>query len=246
MISEPEMVGGAGAGELRDVVDDGARVPGERRPRSPWWWALGGMAAASVLWVTAGVLHGVGDGGGRPDTHGYRLDAGLCPALRLSSIGEAVAPREPTSPSSSELLQHPALDEIRCAVPLGRSAESGGRTIEYAVMVQVELHKETDPRAEFEARQQFTGRGFEPGAEVESVPDLGDAAYLVTSHEGNPLQQLRVRKGGAVVSLELQVFSVADEATAGEDQETGLPDLTPYRAAMISDMVELWDTLEGE
>ncbi|MFJ8979595.1 hypothetical protein [Streptomyces sp. NPDC102282] len=122
MISEPEMVGGAGGGELRDVVDDGARVPGERRPRSPWWWALGGMAAASVLWVTAGVLHGVGDGGGRPAP----MATGWTPV------------------------------------------------IEYAVMVQVELHKETDPRAEFEARQQFTGRGFEPGAEVESVPDLGD------------------------------------------------------------------------
>ncbi|WP_103760114.1 hypothetical protein [Streptomyces sp. SM10] len=245
MISEPEMDGAAGAAAAHDVVGD--RVLGERRPRSHWMWALGGMAVASALWAAAVLVYGA-DGGGRPDTHGYRLDADPCPSLRLSSIRTAVGPREPTAPNPSGLLRHPALDEIRCDIPLReRSAGAGSERAGYAVVVRVELHKETDPRAEFEARQRVTGRGYEPGAELESVPDLGDLAYLLTSRAGNARQEIRVLEGGAVFSLELHAFRVYEDAEAAEGRRgAGLLDLVPYRAAMISDMRELMAALKRD
>lgn len=246
MISEPEMDGAAGATAPHDVVGD--RVLGERRPRSRWLWALGGTAVASALWAGAVVVYGA-DGVGRPDTHGYRLDADPCPALRLSSIRTAVGPRESTAPNPSGLLRHPALDEIRCDIPLrGRSAGAGSEKAGYTVVVRVELHKETDPRAEFEARQRVTGQGYEPGAELESVPDLGDLAYLLTSRAGNARQEVRVLEGGAVFSLELLAFTLHEDADAAQAAEgrrgAGLPDLVPYRAAMISDMRELMAALK--
>ncbi|MFJ8888895.1 hypothetical protein ACIRJR_36640 [Streptomyces sp. NPDC102402] len=246
MISEPEMVGDGGAAELRDVV--GGPVPGERRPRGRWLWAVGGMAVASALWAAAVLVYGAD--GGRPDTHGYRLDADPCPTLRLASIRTVLGPRESTAPNPSRLLRHPALDEIRCDIPLRASDGPGSERVAYTVGVRVEVHKEIDPRVEFEARQRVTGQGFEPGAELESVPDLGDLAYLLTSRTGNVRQELRVLDGGAVFSLELLAFPVyedADAASAGEGRRgAGLPDLVPHRAAMISDMRDLMAAVKGD
>ncbi|MEV3931941.1 hypothetical protein [Streptomyces sp. NPDC049944] len=93
----------------------------------------------------------------------------------------------------------------------------------------------------------MTGRGYEPGAELESVPDLGDLAYLLTSREGNARQEIRVLEGGAVFSLELHAFRVYEDAEAAEGRRgAGLLDLVPYRAAMISDMRELMAALKRD
>lgn len=106
------------------------------------------------------------------------------------------------------------------------------------------LHKKTDPGAEFEARRRITHLGVDPEAKPERVPDLGDRAYLLTEEGGTA--QLRVLEGGAVVSLSLLVFTQhrgdGPEDVVGDEPE--IPDLSPYRSAVISDMRDLMSSLK--
>ncbi|MEV3931942.1 hypothetical protein [Streptomyces sp. NPDC049944] len=90
MISEPEMDGAAGAAAAHDVVGD--RVLGERRPRSHWMWALGGMAVASALWAAAVLVYGADGGGeaGHPRLPAGRRSLSL-PAALLDPDGGRTA-----------------------------------------------------------------------------------------------------------------------------------------------------------
>src|SRR4051812_24371340 len=153
MISEPEMTGGVGTGEGSEAVGDSDRRPvGQRRGPWPWLWALGGAAASSVLGAAA-VLH-FGGGSAPPDALGYRHDQPFCPASRLASLRGASAPKDARSLSDSGLLKHPALDQVQCFVTLKPEARAGksqtGWSISYTVGITVALHKNTDPRGEFE------------------------------------------------------------------------------------------------
>ncbi|MFJ8887295.1 hypothetical protein ACIRJR_28340 [Streptomyces sp. NPDC102402] len=248
MISEPEMAGEFGTVDTHEVMGGFDREPaGVRRPRRPWLWALGGAVTASALWAASLFLYDVGDR--KPDLHGYRLGQDPCPAVQLKSIGVALAPREPTTKVDSGLLNHAALDQIQCLLPLrsraGTERAESGWSIEYTVGIMVALHKKTDPGAEFEARRRVTDVGFDPEARLETVPDLGDKAYLLTRDESNA--ELRVVEGGAVLSLTLSAFTqyMSDdhgEVDAGEGPD--IPDLSPYRSAMISDMRDLMSSLK--
>jgi hypothetical protein len=248
MISEPEMAGEFGAVETREVMGDFDReFVGERRPRKPWLWALGGVVMASALWAGALFLYGLGDR--KPDMHGYQLDQDPCPSLQLKSIGAAIAPRQSTTKVESGLLNHAALDQIQCFIPLRPQARAerpgNGWSLDYAVAITVALHKKTDPGAEFEARQRVTEFGVDPEAKLETVPDLGEKAYLLTRDDGN--SELRVLEGGAVLSLSLSAFTQYQsddhsEAVAGDGPD--IPDLSPYQSAMISDMRDLMSSLK--
>ncbi|MET7366488.1 hypothetical protein ABZS61_11770 [Streptomyces sp. NPDC005566] len=254
MISEPEMVGEfGGAVETPEVMGDSDRDPVGRR-RRPWLWALGGAVMASALWAAALLSYGVGDQA--PDMHGYRLDRDPCPVLRLKAIGTAIAPRESANGEESELSKHAALDQVQCSVPLrgpsGNERTEGGWTVEYAVGITVELHKKTEPGAEFEARLETAGPWIDREAKLETVPDLGDAAYLRTSDDG--YADLWVLEGGAVLSLSLSAspqYESADrdgaynEVEVGDEagEEPGTPDLSPHHSAMISDMRDLMSVL---
>ncbi|MFH8474924.1 hypothetical protein [Streptomyces sp. NPDC018000] len=248
MISEPEMAGEFGAVETREVMGAFDReFVGERRPRKPWLWALGGVVMASALWAAALFLYGWSDR--KPDMHGYQLDHDPCPSLQLKSIGAAIAPRDSTTKFESRLLNHAALDQIQCFIPLrsqaGAKRPENGWSIEYTVGITVALHKKTDPGTEFEARQRVTEVGFDPEAKLETVPDLGDKAYLLTRDDGN--SELRVLEGGAVVSLSLSAFTQYQSDNHREDgADDGLntPDVSPYHSAMISDMRDLMSSLK--
>ncbi|MFC8234221.1 hypothetical protein [Streptomyces sp. NPDC057284] len=79
----------------------------------------------------------------------------------------------------------------------------------------------------------------------ESVPDLGDKAYLVTRDAGNV--ELRVLEGGAVLSLHLSASTRYQSADDEEDvvgDGPDVPDLSPYQPAMISDMRDLMSSLK--
>ncbi|MEE1811346.1 hypothetical protein [Streptomyces sp. BE133] len=247
MISEPEMAGEFGGVETREVMGGFDReFVGERRPRRPWPWALGGAVMASALWAAALFLYGVGDR--KPDMHGYQLGQDPCPALQLKSIGAAIAPRESTTKIESGLLNHAALDQIRCFIPLrsqaGAERPGNGWSIEYTVGITVALHKKTDPGAEFEARRGVTDLGVDPEAKLETVPELGDKAYLLT-RDGD--SELRVLEGGAVLTLSISAITQHHgddrrEFEAGDGPD--VPDLSPHQSAMISDMRDLMSSLK--
>ncbi|MDX3434398.1 hypothetical protein PV664_36955 [Streptomyces sp. ME01-18a] len=187
-------------------------------------------------------------GDSKPDTHGYRLDQNPCPQLPLKSIGAAIAPREPTTEFQSDLLNHAALDRIACVVPLRSpgTAEQPkiGWSVGYSVGITVELHKKADPGAEFEARQRVTDDGFSPEVNLETVPNLGDKAFLVATDDNG--MELRVLEGGAVLSLSLSTYTQFHGEESGElpAGEGPVPDLASYQAAMISDMRDLMSNLK--
>lgn len=248
VISEPEMAGEFDSVETREVMGGFDREQDRgRRRRRPWLWALGGAVTASALWGAALFLHGPGDR--ESDMHGYRLDRDPCPSLRLKSIGAAIAPRERTTVADSAMLHHAVLDQTQCFIPL-RSRTRGERagkgwSLHYTVGIKVELHKKTDPAPEFEARRQVTDLGFDPETKLETVPDLGDKAYLLTGDDSNV--ELRVLEGGAVFSLSLSSFTQYLGDGPGEGTAVGGPDntdLSPYQSAMISDMRDLMSSLK--
>lgn len=252
MISEPEMAGESDTHAVREVLDHSRPQPDEERPpRAPrpgarWLWALGGAVVASAVW--GAVLFAGGPRDGTPDLHGYQLGKDPCAAVRLKSIGAAIAPRETESRLDTGVLRHADLDRAVCFIPLRPAGTQGrpddkGWSVDYAVNVRVALHKKTDPRAEFEAGRNATEFGVDPETEVEAVPELGDKAYLLSLENGE--QELRVLEGGAVLSLSIYA-STNWEGEEGQtpDDAVEQPDLAPHKAAMISDMRDLMSDLK--
>ena len=248
MISEPEVAGEFSGAEPREVIGDFDQEPaGRRGPRSPWVWGLGGVVVASALWAAALPLLGVFDR--KPDMRGYELDRDLCRSLQLRSIGGAIAPRESTPMADSGLLKHPALDQIQCLISLGsptKGKEGGdGWAIHYSVGLEVALHKKADPAVEFEARRRVTDLGVVPEELVETIPDLGDEAYLVTADAAS--SELRVMEGGAILSLHLSAstqYQSADDANEVVGEGPDIPDVSQYRSALIGDMRDLMSRLK--
>lgn len=247
MISEPELAGEFGAGETREVVGDfGSEPVGGLRPGRPWLWALGGVLVASALWAAGLSLYGFGDR--KPDMHGYQLNEDPCPTLRLKSIGAAIAPKESTEEDAAGLLNHPALDQIQCFIPLqspaGAARPGKGWSIDHTVGITVALHKKTDPGAEFEAQRGVIDGGPYPEAKLETVPNLGDKAYLLIWDDG---LELRVLEGGAVLSLRLHPsaqYQSDEEGEGAAEDSPDIPDLYPYQSAVISDMRDLMSSLK--
>lgn len=242
MISVPELEGEFGAPGAHDVVSDrDQRAAGRQRSGRPWVWALGGMATASVFWAAAVFVNGLGHP--KPDTRGYRLTDGSCPSVRLVSLEVAIAPRSSDGLTNSRLLRHHTLDQIQCFIPLrdqpADGASGSGWSMNYTVGVSVALHKETDPGTEFEASRRVTDLGVVPEANVRSVPDVGDRAYLITRDTSNT--ELRVLDGGAVLSLKLSAIpSYQDDGSGvGTNDELDSPDVSKYDRAMINDMRDL-------
>nr|WSW69169.1 hypothetical protein OG461_24915 [Streptomyces sp. NBC_00995] len=251
MISEPEMAGEFGEAAGGEVLAGAGSRPGDDRPprlpgpRPRWWWALGGALVASLVWGT--VLFADGSRDTTPDLHGYRLDRDPCATVRLKSIGAAIAPRGPEDRFEEEMLRHAALDRARCSIPLrsenGQQRPDEGWSLGYVVRVEIALHKKTDPGPEFEAGRNATELGVDPDTEVEVVPELGDKAYLLSLESGE--QELRVREGGAVLSLRLSCDARYESDGQPPTDAAELPDLAPHKAAMISDMRDLMTTLKS-
>ncbi|MFJ2087922.1 hypothetical protein ACIOEW_01500 [Streptomyces sp. NPDC087901] len=251
MISEPEMAGEFGASAEPEVLDHSGPQPEGDPPQRPprpgarWLWALGGAVVASAVWGTVLLTGGPRDGA--PDQHGYRLGQDPCAAVRLKSIGAAIAPRETESRFEAGTLRHDALDRAQCYIPLrvesGQQRPGKGWFVDYTVTIRVALHKKTDPRAEFEAERTATDLGVDPETEVEAVQELGDKAYLLSSESG--VQELRVLEGGAVLSLGISASLNWEEDKGPVPGDEELPDLAPHKAAMISDMRDLMTDLKS-
>jgi hypothetical protein len=259
VISEPEMSDGAGSGLTGDLLSSSSGPGGGtavvRRPR-PWLWAAGGVVVASAVWAT--VLHGTGGTG--PDLHGYHLSGNPCSGDALKPLKDAVGRRD-FAASSATVSKGPALDELSCVLTTVSSADDGWAAT-YTISVSIDLHKKTDPRAEFEnsrdaqvsslpgggtdgsERVALAGSGFTSATDVHPLTGVGDEGYLLTPR--GPGQTIEVLHGGAVLTLQISGYTQwngSDQSAADTGDPPKDPDLTHLRPAMTTAMRHLMTDL---
>ncbi|MFB8023128.1 hypothetical protein ACFC36_31655 [Streptomyces rubiginosohelvolus] len=255
MISEPELVGEDEPASSADVVSGFDAEQGAPSGRRRWHgalWGVAGALTASAVWAAAVFGYGIG-GDGKPDARGYRVESGSCAAMELKELARALG--RPESETTTELdgIEHPALHRIRCTVDFPESelgerdgGDGAGWYKGYQASLTAELHKETDPRPEFEASSTLTeieGAGVE---RVERVPDLGDRAYLLIMDDNS--LRLNVVEGGAVVTLALSA-SLSYNESEGESEEEmpdapEEPETLAYQGHLINDMRDVMKALK--
>jgi hypothetical protein len=169
---------------------------------------VAGALVASAVWGL--VLRGTHDGHGwASGPQGHHLDANLCAGDHLQPLAGRLG--EPGLSGTAEIRTGPALDHLACDMLAPASVGSGWAT-DYHVTLTVDLHKKTDPRAEFadtygravsytaplagEDTAALVASGDGPA--VTSYPGLGDLAFLSVSTDE---QSLRVLRGGTVLTL---------------------------------------------
>lgn len=260
MIGEPTMEDGADDGPSGDVLSDSGEAAWAGRGRRPWLWAVGGIVVASAVW--AAVLHGRGDAG--PNLHGYHLGSNPCTGDALTPLKAAVG-KQGFVASRAAVSRGPALDKLSCYLSTASQVGDGWATT-YSISVSIELHKKTDPRAEFEDTRHarvsslpggtdpdapgdtalalaVSDFGFSSGADARSVPGIGDEAYLLSSRTAG--QALAVLHGGAVLTLRISGYTDwnSTDPSAAAPGEPKAPDLAPLRPAMTDAMRDLMASL---
>lgn len=233
MITEPEMAGGPQeSGPAGDVVGSGdGRKPGRR----PWTWVAGAVVVTSAMWGL--VLRGTGYGhDAGPDLHGYRLTGSPCAGDNLKPLTDAFGTDSHEWAGPAELRTGPALDQAQCVLMMMPKVVGQWR-VSYRVTVTAELHKETDPAAEFEDRNRPHGPNLDPVFVVEALDEtdrvvpvahLGDSAYLLVGDDNE--QALTVRHGGAVFTVDI----AADSQWVGSDEMPPDADGMPPKAPGLS------------
>ncbi|WP_143172479.1 hypothetical protein [Actinacidiphila paucisporea] len=248
--------GGDLPGDLLSNSDGPGTGPTVVREPRPWLWAVGGIAVASAVW--AAVMHGTG--GTTPDLHGYHLSGNPCSGDVLKPLKDAVGRRDFVT-SGATVSRGPALDKLSCVLTTASSAGDGWATT-YDISVSVELHKKTDPRAEFENTRHarvsnlpgydagsdpaiaIAESGFTSAADVHPVTGVGDEGYLLTPSA--PGQTLEVLHGGAVLTLQVTGYTQwngTNESPTDSGDPPEEPDLTHLRPAMTTAMRHLMTSL---
>lgn len=237
MITEPEMEEPGAVGPADVLSDDDQRPSsgGGLAKRRPWIWAGGGVVAASLVWVAA--LQGTGYGQTKaPDLHGYHLGGSLCTTSNLQPIVDALTVSGYTADNHAPTHKGPTMDHSTCAMT-GSTSTGDGWSSTYTIAVTVDLHKKTDPSAEFEDLAGLDNPGPTPavmgdfiylpdtGAVVQPFPGLGDKAYFTI---GNSYQALHVLHGGAIITLSV----VAANEWLGTGQPTDANG-SPRRPALV-------------
>ncbi|MFI5616538.1 hypothetical protein [Streptomyces sp. NPDC051567] len=205
-------------------------------PGRPWRWALVAVVATSAVW--AGGLFAYGDRLTAPEIR-YRASDNLCEQAEMTALGAALGDLDGAAEPHAD--RHPAVDWSMCSRAMGTDGTPHG----YFVWADVELHKKTDPAAEFEVADSGYQR-YPGGADRwERVPGLGEEALVNTPGTGD-LLHLRVRDGGAVLSFRMGYTNLrGPEDEAGQDGTGGAggepvlppqPEREELKAAMVEDM----------
>ncbi|MFD3700611.1 hypothetical protein ACFWUZ_31545 [Streptomyces sp. NPDC058646] len=240
MISEPELEGQWEPVRPAEVAQ-GAGPPRERPPGRPWQWVLAAVLATSTAW--AGGLYLYGDRLTAPEI-GHRTTDNLCAQMELAALGEVLDGFLASSGRPTEG-RHEVLDRAACS----RSGAPAAGEESYFVQAEVELHKKSDPAAEFAVGTTYDWMYSEEGTTWEPVPGLGDEALVNTPGESDEDDlRLRVRAGGAVFTLHL-VFLGDGPAPDEQDGDGGepvrpRPDRQTLKTAMAKDMRALMAALE--
>jgi hypothetical protein len=151
----------------------------------------------------------------------------------------------------------PALDDTSCSATSALPIE-GDWVTSYVLTVTVQLHKKTDPRAEFQSTYNpvislptvETVNGYlavpDSDAVTKVYPGLGDLAYLSS---GQSHQALSVLYGGVVLSLTVDArpfWAGTGEPPTGADgtiQSPGPTDTTSLRQFLPQTMRHLMSAL---
>lgn len=198
MISEPELTGGPDEGRT-EVISDADRAPRWGAARRPWVWAAAGVLLASAVWA-GGLRLWSAHHDGPPDLHGYVLGDSPCAGSTLAPLTTALHASYTAAVSPAAARLGPAIDQIRCTLSVGAPLDED-TTNSYEIFVTVDLHKRTDPRAEFEDQAQVDGSDLTPVQAVRRVTGLGDEAYAQTLSRQR--EALKVLHGGAVFTVTL-------------------------------------------
>ncbi|MFD3807467.1 hypothetical protein ACFWSF_12185 [Streptomyces sp. NPDC058611] len=233
MISEPELDGEWESARPAEVAEQAP--PPERGPGRPWRWVAATAVATSVLWGVG--LYAFGDRLARPEMR-YRVPDNLCEQF----AAEALSPLLSDLSSSTEMhheSRHPAIDWASC----GRSDSNPMGSDNYMLQAEVELHKRTDPAAEFEAGGQYDRMFGTPdgGMSWEPVSGLGERALINARGDGSDVH-LKVRDGGTVFSLRLIWIGGpardADAPQEGGEGDGGESRARPGRKALDAAMTK--------
>ncbi|WP_187645712.1 hypothetical protein [Streptomyces sp. TRM49041] len=213
---------GRDRGDVTGGVPAGA---GNRWGRRRRLWALGGALGASVLWAAGlSTYRTLG-----PDLDGYRTTEALCAEAPLTALVTTLGKRGATS--YDDTTDHDALSRGYCSVQLGEGPAT------YEVALRYELHKKTDPDAEFEAREgePLLGDGPSPSP----LPGLGERAYF--SQGGGIYPELVVLDGQAVLAMSVNVYYEYDHTTdeAQGPDDAAVAALAGVREFMVEDMKTL-------
>ncbi|MER6448561.1 hypothetical protein, partial [Streptomyces venezuelae] len=167
MITDPELDGEGESAGPAEVVQD-AVEPGPRAPSRPWRWVAAAVVATSALW--AGGLAALGDRTAEPEIR-YRVTDDLCGQFKAPALEGLLGGLSTAVPEVGS--RHPALDWASCTRSSDRPVASGT----FYTTAAIELHKKTDPAAEF-ARDTPLSRMFVHDGAWESVPGLGEEALV--------------------------------------------------------------------
>ncbi|WP_413755469.1 hypothetical protein [Streptomyces sp. MMBL 11-3] len=176
-------------------------------------WAAVGAVLASALW--AGGILLLDPLGDDPELAGYRARANLCSSVDYTALRAEYA-EEDDAPTHNAL-KHEAIDQSYCSISLKKTGSSSYS--DAYLSVQMDLHKKTDPSAEFTALWSEYHQRYED-YEVEKVSGYGDEAYLVTedtttgsSTGGSRAVILAVRDGWMTYQMSWSVYTTSYETS---------------------------------
>ncbi|MCX4805459.1 hypothetical protein ACFWWM_25230 [Streptomyces sp. NPDC058682] len=228
MITDPELDGGWEPARPAEVVQDTV-VPGARAPRRPWPWVAAAVVATSALW--AGGLYAFSDRTAEPEIR-YRVTDDLCGQFKAPALEGLLGGLPNAVPEVGS--RHPALDWAACT----RGSDSRASIRAFDAKAEVELHKKTDPGAEFALDTPVSRAYVYEGGTWESVPGLGEEALVTRPPDGIETGgglRLRVRDGGAVFTIDVSDFVATGE---GGPEPRAVPPPPPDREALVAAAVE--------
>lgn len=183
-------------------------------------WAVVGAVVASAAWGGVMLL----GKSGKPDLRGYTSTKNLCAKSDLSAF-KTEYPKTDTTPDTY-ISDRPSLVQMFCSEDLDKESDDSSSDSGFAyVSVEADLHRKSDPGAEFGDHWKSFGDHGPKGSnyKVTAVDGFGDEAYVVT--EDNTAGSSRevvlgVRDGGMTFTLSWNAYS-----SSTDDNSDPLPTL---------------------